>query len=181
MKFLITIFFLLQVSLYAFGQDTYTCKNVKLNIYAPAPFGDVNGTSITGISSLNTSVSDLSFSVQVKTFKFEKTLMEQHFNEKYMESGKYPTARFKGKIAELPDLKKDGIYHVTATGELEIHGTSQMRSIPGTLTIKDGNITLNAEFTVKCVDHHIEIPKLVFHKIAESVQVKLQAVYEAKK
>ncbi len=74
-------------------------------------------------------------------------------------------------------LLKDGAYPVTATGQLTVHGVTQTRTIPGNLSIKNGVITMTSEFMVKCVDHHIEIPQIVFHHIAESIKMNVSATY----
>lgn len=105
--------------------------------------------------------------------------MQEHFNTDYMESDKYPKATFKGKIQEHIDVTKDGTYPVNAVGELEVHGVKQQRSIPGKMTVVNGTVKMTSEFMVKCADHHIEIPRLVFHNIAESIKVTVNAAYTA--
>lgn len=107
--------------------------------------------------------------------------MQEHFNENYMESEKYPQATFKGKVQQAVDVSKDGSYPVTATGVLTVHGVAQNRSITGTIAVQKGVITLTSEFMVKCVDHQITIPKIVFHNIAESIRVNVSAKYDAYK
>ena len=103
--------------------------------------------------------------------------MQEHFNENYMESDKYPQATFKGKINEKPDVTKDGTYPVTAAGIFEVHGVKQTRTITGKITVKSGAISLSSEFMVACKDHQIEIPKLVFYNIAENIRVQVNATY----
>jgi polyisoprenoid-binding protein YceI len=107
--------------------------------------------------------------------------MQEHFNSDYLESDKYPRATFKGKIKEQPDLTKNGSYPITVVGELDVHNVKQNRTMQGNLTVNNGVITMTAEFMVKCVDHHIEIPKLVFHNIAESIKMNVNATYTAAK
>lgn len=97
--------------------------------------------------------------------------MQEHFNENYMESDKYPNATFKGKLSDKIDPSKDGDYTVTVTGELEVHGVKQPRTITGTIKVLNRQISINSEFNVLCKDHQITIPKLVFKNIAESIQV----------
>ncbi|QKJ29933.1 YceI family protein [Mucilaginibacter mali] len=159
------------------GGDLYTCKNAAISIYSKAPIEDIEAKTANGTSVYNAATGDMAFSVPVKSFKFQKSLMQEHFNENYMESDKYPNATFKGKVQEHPDLSKDGTYNVNATGDLEVHGVKQTRTIPGTLTVKGGVVSLNTEFMVKCADHKITIPTLVFHNIAESIKVQVSATY----
>jgi polyisoprenoid-binding protein YceI len=161
------------------GEGLYACKNAKLSLYSSAPIEDIKAASTTGASVFNAATGQLDFSVAMRSFQFEKSLMQEHFNSDYMESDKYPRATFKGKIEEHIDVTKDGAYPVKATGDLTVHGVTQTRTIPGTITVKSGEITMTAEFMVKCADHHIEIPRLVFHNIAESIKVNVSATYTA--
>jgi hypothetical protein len=163
------------------GQSLYACKNVEISLYSSAPIEDIAATTSSGTSVYNAATGDVVFSVSIPTFKFRKSLMQEHFNSDYLESDKYPRATFKGKIQEPVDVTKNGAYPVTAVGELDVHGVKQTRTIPGTLTVNNGTLTLSSEFIVKCVDHHIEIPKIVFHNIAESIQMKVSATYAAAK
>jgi polyisoprenoid-binding protein YceI len=107
--------------------------------------------------------------------------MEEHFNADYIESDKFPKATFKGKIQERPDLSKDGSYPATVTGDFQVHGVTQARTITGNLKVNGGVVTMTSEFMVKCVDHHIDIPQIVFHHIAESIRIRVSATYTALK
>lgn len=159
------------------GAGLYACKNAQVSLYSSAPIEDIAATSTTATSVYNAATGDLLFSVNIPSFKFRKSLMEEHFNSDYLESDKYPRAIFKGKIQEHIDVNTNGTYPVTVLGELDVHGVKQNRTIPGTLTINNGVVSIKSEFMVKCVDHHIEIPKIVFHNIAESIQIKVAATY----
>ena len=103
--------------------------------------------------------------------------MEEHFNEKYIESEKYPSSTFIGKITEVTEWKKDGVHKVNAKGILDIHGVKVERTIPVTITIKNSKIIGNSTFNVKTVDHKIEIPKIVGEKIGEEIEISVKAVY----
>ena len=107
--------------------------------------------------------------------------MQEHFNEKYMESDKNPKSTFKGKINEKIDFTKDGEYNVTVTGKLNIHGVEQDRTISGKVIVKEGKIQLLTSFKVKNADHKVEIPKIVSAKIAEELDVKVDALLLPKK
>jgi hypothetical protein len=159
------------------GQDLYACKNATISLYSEAPIENIAATTSSGTSVYNAATGDLVFSVNINTFKFPKSLMQEHFNLDYMESDKYPKATFKGKIQEHVDLTKNGTFSVTAVGELEVHGVKQNRTIPGKISINNGVVTMTSEFMVKCADHHIDIPKIVFHNIAESIKMNVTAVY----
>ena len=159
------------------GQDLYACKNAKISLYSSAPIEDIKAVSSIGTSVFNAATGELDFSVAIRSFQFDKSRMQEHFNENYMESEKYPRAIFKGKINEHVDVTKNGSYAVTATGVFEAHGVKQSRTIPGKITVNNGVVSMTSQFMVKCADHHIEIPTIVFHHIAESIQVNVSSTY----
>jgi len=94
-----------------------------------------------------------------------------------MESDKFPKATFKGTIQEHVGVSKDGTYPITVIGDLTVHGVTQKRTIPGKLSIKSGVISMTSEFIIKCADHHITIPSIVFHNIAETIKMNVSATY----
>ncbi|GGH13795.1 YceI family protein [Mucilaginibacter phyllosphaerae] len=159
------------------GKGIYVCKNAAVSLYSKAPIEDIDARSDIGTSVLNIANGDVAFSVPIRSFKFDKALMQEHFNENYLESDKYPQASFKGKLTEKPDLTRNGTYPVTATGVFEVHGVKQNRSITGKLMVANGAISLTSEFMVACKDHRIEIPTLVFQNIAENIKIKVTAAY----
>jgi hypothetical protein len=173
----ISIILLAWISISQTGQDIYICKNAKINIFSSAPVEDIEANSTSGVSIYNATTGELDFSLPIRSLHFPKSLMETHFNESYMESDRYPKATFKGKIQERPDLTKDGSYPVTVTGEFEAHGVKQQRTINGNIKVNNGIISMTSEFMVKCADHHIDIPQIVFHNIAESIRVRVAATY----
>ncbi|MBS1528917.1 MAG: YceI family protein [Bacteroidetes bacterium] len=178
MKYL-SILLLALTSFTRAGQDVYTCKNAKINIYSSAPIEDIEANSNQAISVYNAATGELAFSLPIRSLHFEKAMMEEHFNENYMESDKFPKATFKGKMQEHPDLTKDGTSPVTVTGDFQVHGVTQNRTIKGELKVNGGVVSMSSEFMVKCADHHIDIPKIVFHNIAESIRVRVSATYAA--
>jgi len=145
----ISIILLAWLSINQAGQDYYVCKNARISLFSSAPIEDINAVTLTGASVYNAATDELDFSVSIRSFRFEKSLMQDHFNSDYMESDKYPRAIFKGKILEPVDITKDGAYSISVTGDLTIHGVTQKRAIPGSLTIKNGVINMTSEFMVK--------------------------------
>lgn len=171
--FILALFILSTVMLKA---QIYVGKTCEISFFSDAEIEKISGINKTTKPILNTATSEFLFKVTVIGFKFESALMEEHFNENYMESSKYPYASFKGKINEKVDYKKDGTYNVTATGKLNIHGVDQERTIPGILVVKGNEISIQSTFNVALKDHNIAIPKLVYKNLAEVVEVKLNAV-----
>jgi len=160
------------------GQDLYICKNARITLFSSALIEDIKAVSQAGKSVYNPGTGQLDFSVTISTFQFDKAFMQQHFNSDYMESDKYAKAIFKGQIQEHIDITKEGIYAVSATGELTVHGVTQKRTIRGSLMVKNGIISMTSEFIVKCADHHIDIPQILFYHIAENIKVTVAATYD---
>lgn len=159
------------------GQDIYVCKNARITLYSSAPIEDIKAETSTGASVYNAASGELDFSVPIRSFQFDKSLMQEHFNSDYMESDKFPRAIFKGKVENHIDIAIDGTYPVKVAGQLTVHGVTQSRTIPGTISIKNGVVSMTSEFMVKCTDHHIDIPQIVFHHIAESIKINVFATY----
>jgi hypothetical protein len=173
----ISIILLAWMSIHQAGQDLYVCKNTRISLFSSAPIEDIKAVSQTGASVYNPATGELDFSVAIRSFQFPKSLMQDHFNSDYMESDKYQKATFKGTIKEPVDLTKDGTFPITVTGDLTVHGITQKRTIPGSLSVKNGVVTMESSFMVKCADHHIDIPRIVFHNIAESIKIDVSATY----
>jgi hypothetical protein len=153
--------------------QVYMLQNAQVSFFSDAPLEDITAVCQGVVGALDLSGRSFLFRVPIKQFQFPNSLMQEHFNENYLESEKYPNGTFKGKIEGAFDLKKDGEYPVTAVGELNIHGVAQNRSLPATLVVKNGQPSLQAKFTIKLADHKIDIPKVVFQKIAEQVEVTI--------
>ena len=180
MKKSITLVLAMAIGMFAQAQ-LYSTQTGKVAFFSKTPIEDIDGTSRTVLAVMNTAKNEMAIIITNTTFSFPNKLMEEHFNEKYMQSDKYPTSTFKGKINEVVDLSKDGEYKVTVTGKLNIHGVEVERTIPGTITVKNGEIKMVSSFPVKNADHKIEIPKLVASKIAESLDVSVDITLLPKK
>ncbi len=119
------------------------------------------------------------FGVLVKGFKFENQLMEDHFNENYMESTQFPKADFKGYIKNIKEVNftKDGTYPITIEGSLTIHGTAQKVSTNGTLQVAEGKPTITGEFSIKIKDYGIK-GLYIGEKIANEAKIKVNCKYQ---
>lgn len=116
------------------------------------------------------------FRVPVLGFRFEKALMEEHFNENYLESHTYPNGSFEGEVNGFSDALKDGKSHdVVAKGVLSIHGVEQEREIPSKLRWNGTGWDIESVFNVVPEDHNINIPKVVRNKIASIIEVTIEA------
>jgi hypothetical protein len=157
----------------------YMTKNGYIGLYSHTPMEDIKGDNNQVASVLDISSGEIVFQVLVKSFHFERALMEEHFNENYMESEKIPRSTFKGKITNLSsiDFKKNGPHDVTVDGELVIHGVTKKISTKGTIEIISGGINANSKFNIVPEDFNIKIPSVVREKIDKSLEVTVTMKY----
>jgi polyisoprenoid-binding protein YceI len=115
----------------------------------------------------------------MKSFKFDRALMEEHFNENYAESDKFPKASFKGKITNLAavDFKKSGTYNVDVEGDMTIHGVTKPQTAKGTIEVKGENLLAKAKFNISLKEYGIVIPDLVKDKILDSMEITVDMDY----
>ena len=159
--------------------NVFTGNDGTVNFYYSAPLEDIEGTKSHVFSSLNTGKRNIEIKMLITQFEFRNKLMQEHFNENFMDSKRYPQATFKGKIYESVDFSKPGVYQVTATGEFDLHGVDRIRTIHGTLTITPASISIETQFDVLLADHKIDIPEIIFNKVAEKIRVKAKVQLSA--
>lgn len=178
MKHMLILFTMCLGGVSVSAQDLLVSKNAMVSFFSSTVLEDIEAKSSMGSSAINTKTGEMLFKVSNTSFKFQKKLMQEHFNENYMESEKYPYSEFKGKITGLYDVTKNGTYKVIVSGNLNIHGISKPYSGPAELTVSDDGMAARTKFKVKIADHGIKIPSLVFKNIAEFVEVNIQAFYK---
>ena len=151
----------------------YMTKGGTIKFFSDTPMEKIEGVNRQANSALDFSSGNFVFKVLVRGFEFEKALMQEHFNENYMESEKFPNSTFSGKITNIKDvnLAKDGIYKVIVEGDLSLHGVTNKVKTNGTLEVKAGKVTGKSTFNVSPKDFNIAIPKAVIKNIAEAIQV----------
>ena len=161
----------------AFAQKFMT-RTGKVTFFSSTPVENIEAVNNDAASVLDSKTGEMAFQVPIKSFRFENALMQQHFNESYMESDKFPRADFKGKIMNIGDvnLSRDGSYPVKVAGKITIHGVTRDVTAPGTLTVKGGKVTATSKFNVRTADHNIKIPSMTAKKIAESIEVTVNSV-----
>jgi polyisoprenoid-binding protein YceI len=163
------------------AQKIFT-KNGNISFFSATKLENIKADNNQVMSVLNTATGELQFSVIIKNFHFEKALMEEHFNENYLESSKYPKAVFKGSITDIGKVNfaVDGNYPVQVTGDLTLHGVTNKLTAKATLFIKAGKVSGQSVFNVALADYKIEVPKLVEGNIAKTIEVKVNCLYDQK-
>ena len=175
-----TILILLTFICLSSTAQRYYTKNGKISFFSKATLENIKADNNQVTSTLNTQTGELLFSLLTNAFHFEKALMEEHFNDDYIESAKYPRATFKGSITNISAVNadKDGTYNVTVTGDLTIHGVTKNISTTGVIKVSGGKLSASAVFPVKVKDYNINIPSAVRNNIAESVELTVSCNYE---
>ena len=183
MKYIFALFTtcILGLSL-SYGQ-LYSTSNGEITFYSHAPLEDIEATNKQVSCAIDLSKGQMAFSMLMNAFQFEKALMQEHFNERYVESHKYPKATFAGSIEDIEkiDLSKAGSYNVTVSGKLSIHGVTQTVSSKGTLKIGDDKtLTANSTFIINLEDYKVKIPTMYIDNISESIEIKVKVKLKPK-
>jgi len=149
----------------------YIGDNCKISFFSETKLENIDAVNTVTKPVFNTKNGDFAIKASQNAFVFKSAFMQEHYNENYIESEKFPYATFTGKINEPIDYSKDGTYSITMTGKLDMHGVTLPRTISGTITVKSGIISMDSKFDVKVADHKIKVPSLYVEKIAENIQV----------
>ena len=150
----------------------------KISFLSDAPLEDIYAESKKSKSVLDASEKKIVVLMKPNTFIFKNPMMQEHFNENYMESDKYPKASLSGSIVGDFDLTKDGDYAVTVKGKLKVHGIEKEREIKGGITVRNGKVSIDAKFAIQVADHGIKIPSMKIKTIAEVVEVSVSVEYK---
>ena len=181
------IFFLLALTSLGcnlgYTQTTFYTHQGFISFYSKAPLEDIEGKNKNVSSVLNIETGEVKFKVPIRQFRFQNATMQEHFNENYMESEKFPYADFSGRIMDFSnvDLKNDGTFNVTITGTMTIHGTTRTVTHKATFTRTGEKISGVGQFKIRVADYNIKVPSLVVKNIAEEVDVSVQMEYQPTK
>jgi polyisoprenoid-binding protein YceI len=158
------------------AQDKIFTKTGTISFDATAAMDKIQATNNKATCVINTATGQMEFAVLMKGFEFEKALMEEHFNENYVESDKFPKSTFKGKINNLTEVNfaMDGTYPVTISGDLTIHGVTKPATAKGFFTVKDGIISGKSEFNILLSDYGISIPTVVKENISNETKITVE-------
>lgn len=158
----------------------YLTKTGKISFYSDASLEKIEAHNSQVNVAYDVATTDIVFKVLIKSFIFEKALMQEHFNENYMESDKFPSSTFKGKILNAADINfnKDGSYKATVQGDLMIHGITKNIKETGTIEVKGSKIIISAQFNVLLKDYGIKIPGNVVNNISENILIKVNATLD---
>jgi hypothetical protein len=177
-------FFLAAILLISLGmvqaQDKFFTKSGKISFYSKATLENIEAHNKTVTCVLDSKTGNLQFAVMMKAFEFEKALMQEHFNENYIESHKFPKAEFKGQVVNNSEVNysKDGKYPVKVKGKLTLHGETRDVETTGTIEVNGGKIGADAVFNVTLADYKVQIPSMVKDNISKTVSITVDCSLE---
>lgn len=181
MKKIIFLSALIAISSSSFAQNkkVYSTKTGTTFFDAGTGVEDISATNKSTVSAFDAISGQIQFSLNVKGFEFWSQLMQDHFNENYMESEKFPKSTFTGKITNIDKVNfaKDGSYPVNVKGTLEIHGVKKEVETNGTFKVSGENVNGTAEFIVVMDDYKIAIPGVVKDKLSKTAKIKINCNY----
>lgn len=162
------------------AQSKYIDRAGKASFFSSAPLEDIEAHSNQAVSIFDVQTGEIAASVLMRSFNFRKALMEEHFNENYVESDKFPKATFKGKVTNINTLdpKKDGKYSLDVDGEITLHGVTRPVQVKAEAVVQGGAMQAKAVFPLKVKDFKIQVPRLVINNIAEEIEVTVQFNYK---
>jgi len=162
------------------AQGRYFTKTARIVFLSHAPLETIEAVNKTAGAVLDTRTGAVQAVALMRGFDFKKALMQEHFNENYVESDKFPKAEFRGTLVNNENINygKDGTYTTTAKGQLTIHGVTKPLEAPVTLSVQNGKINVTTAFTVSLSDYQISIPSIVKDKVSKSVKATLDAMLD---
>ena len=174
---ILTYLFFLICILSAVAQTKYRTTSGEINFNASTPLEDIDATNDAVNAILELETGKFATVMLIKDFQFRRKLMQEHFNENYMESEQFPKAYFTGTVEDLDtsDSSTDNQQR-QINGEITIHGVKRPFNTLGTIQRGKNSIVVRADFIIKPEEHNIEVPSIVFQKIAREVKVKVSLI-----
>lgn len=181
MKALLLIIGLLAASLSGVAQKYFT-RTGHISFFSETSMENIEAHNKTVTAVFDVASKKIQFAVTMKSFVFEKALMQEHFNENYVESDDFPKATFSGMIPNLNEVnfEKDGVYNVTVKGQLTIHGVTKEVNVPAKFVVLKGSVKGEAQLQLNPEDYNITIPSVVRDKIAKQLLVDIQMDFSKK-
>lgn len=155
------------------AQKVFATRNGQIGFSAPSD-EDVKAVN-NEVTSRVADNGQITFSLLIKGFKFKYAEMQEHFNDQYLESQRFPRADFRGNILNLKEVNfsKNGTYKLTVKGDLTMHGVTKNITTNGTLEVKDGKLVISARFSLLMKDFNVDASS-----ITEKVSVDLSCHYQ---
>lgn len=160
------------------GDVMLTLKSSEVKFKGTTAITDVEAVSKSMVGVINLTTDKFAFIIKMNTFDFDNKSMQDHYNEKYLETEKYKNGKFSGTLNKVLDINKNGSFNTTIKGKLDVHGVVKDKTIPVSIKVENKKVTITSTFNVNLKEHNIEIPSLVFAKVGEDIKVDMVANLE---
>ncbi len=180
MKKLILIFLCCSFMVFTANAQRYITKTGHIKFYSDSPLEKIEAHNRQVKAIIDVATGDFIFTVLMKSFEFPKALMQEHFNENYVESDKFPNATFLGKVTNIKDLNvaKEGTYEVTVEGKLTIHGVTRFVKEQGTFEVQSNKLNGKAKFNLFLADYGIKVPGAVTNNISKTIEITVEVALD---
>ena len=168
---LIIIYLLFSTQVLA--QQFYTNKG-KISFFSEAPLEDISAINENVSAIIDSQTGGFAFRVKIVEFTFPNSLMQEHFNESYLESEMYPLSTFTGVIDDFSDLDLSNEQNLVVNGSLSMHGISKVAQMKANAKMINDELHISSTFDVALKDYDIDIPKIMIYKIAETIAVTVE-------
>lgn len=145
-----------------------------VSFFSSTPLEDIKAENNQVQGAIDPAKKTVAFAMLMKSFLFDKELMQEHFNENFVESDKFPKATFNGTYTGDVNLSKNGSYPIQVTGSITLHGVTKQLTAPATLVVQDKKLVGQSKFFLKPADFNIKIPALVKDNIAQQIAVTVR-------
>jgi hypothetical protein len=168
------------IASFVIAQDKYFTKSGSIHFISKGAIETIQADNKSVTCVLDSKSGAIQFAVLMKGFEFKKALMQEHFNENYVESDKFPRAEFRGQVVNNGDINytKDGVYNAHVKGKLTLHGETKDVEADGKITVKEGKLLTNSDFRIQINDYNIRIPTLVKENISNTVDINVNCALE---
>jgi|TARA_B110000240_G_C13462041_1_gene437145 hypothetical protein len=175
------IFFISFLLSSIFAKELYITRSGNIDFFSSTPIEDIKAINNQVSCVLDKNNGQFAFQIPIKAFAFKNALMQEHFNESYLESDIYPKAVFKGKVLgwDKIELSKDSL-EVFIEGDLTMHGETNQIKQSGVMWLSSGSIRGECVFNVNLVDYNVKVPKIVRENIAEIIKVNVSVELKKK-
>lgn len=166
----------LGISVECYSQQRYFAEKSLITFFSDGVVEDISASNERVTSIYDIVDGEIAFLLNIKDFQFPNKLMQVHFNEKYMETEKFPKSSFQGMISGF-NSSTPGKQQVKASGKLTIHGVTKTVDLPGTVEVSGNKLIIESKFVIKLIDYNIKVPQIVWQNIAQQVEVKMNLSY----
>ena len=160
-------------STHVLAQQFYTSKG-KISFFSEAPLEDISAVNENVSAIIDSQTGGFAFRVKIVDFTFPNSLMQEHFNESYLESEKYPLSTFTGVIDNFSVLDLSNEQNLMVNGSLSMHGISKDAQMKANAQMINDELHISSTFDVALEDYEIDIPKIMMYKIAETIKVTVE-------